>query len=138
MPAIDLNLGFYQIAKHYYFPGWHQQSTFFELMINLDVWNGLSPTQQQQINTTCGDNMRFAIAEGEALQAEAINALKESGTIFHVWPDEIMMAFKDAWEEVAIEEAQRDPDFARSWQSLQDFRQSYKTWKDLGYIKASD
>jgi TRAP-type mannitol/chloroaromatic compound transport system substrate-binding protein len=27
MPAIDLNLGFYQIAKHYYFPGWHQQST---------------------------------------------------------------------------------------------------------------
>jgi TRAP-type mannitol/chloroaromatic compound transport system substrate-binding protein len=27
MPAIDLDLGFYQIAKHYYFPGWHQQST---------------------------------------------------------------------------------------------------------------
>jgi len=26
MPAIDLNLGFYQIAKHYYFPGWHQHS----------------------------------------------------------------------------------------------------------------
>ena len=36
MPAIDLELGFYQIAKHYYFPGWHQQSTFMELMINLE------------------------------------------------------------------------------------------------------
>ena len=31
MPAIDLDLGFYQIAKHYYFPGWHQQSTLQEL-----------------------------------------------------------------------------------------------------------
>ncbi|OZG69701.1 C4-dicarboxylate ABC transporter, partial [Hahella sp. CCB-MM4] len=24
MPAIDLNLGFYQVASYYYFPGWHQ------------------------------------------------------------------------------------------------------------------
>ena len=36
MPAIDLNLGFYQIAKHYYFPGWHQQSTLFDLFTNVD------------------------------------------------------------------------------------------------------
>ena len=34
MPAIDLNLGFYQVAKHYYFPGWHQQATMFELLMN--------------------------------------------------------------------------------------------------------
>ena len=26
MPAIDQNLGFYNLAKHNYFPGWHQQS----------------------------------------------------------------------------------------------------------------
>jgi TRAP-type mannitol/chloroaromatic compound transport system substrate-binding protein len=71
MPAVDLKLGFNKIAKHYYFPGWHQQSTFFELMINLDKWQSLSDQQQAQINTTCGDNIRFAIAQGEALQAEA-------------------------------------------------------------------
>lgn len=135
VPAVDQRLGFNRIAKHYYFPGWHQQSTFFELMINLDIWNGLSIQQQAQINTTCGDNMRFGIAEGEALQAEAIKLLKESGTIFHIWPDEILDAFEVAWNEVAVEEAAKDADFKRSWQSLQEFRQSYKTWKELGYIK---
>ena len=36
MPAIDLDSGFYQLAKHYYFPGWHQQSTTYEVMINLE------------------------------------------------------------------------------------------------------
>ena len=41
MPAIDLKLGFYQIAKHYYFPGWHQQSTTLEMMINMDKWNAM-------------------------------------------------------------------------------------------------
>ncbi|MBT7581936.1 MAG: TRAP transporter substrate-binding protein [Kordiimonadaceae bacterium] len=135
VPAVDQKLGFDRIAKHYYFPGWHQQSTFFELMINLEKWNELSRMQQAQINSTCGDNMRYGIAEGEALQAEAINLLKESGTIFHVWPDEFLNAFETAWHEVAEEEAAKDPDFKRSWQSLQEFRQSYKTWKDLGYIK---
>ena len=34
-PVIDKDLGFYQIAKHYYFPGWHQQSTWLDLIINL-------------------------------------------------------------------------------------------------------
>tara|TARA_R110002096_G_scaffold435927_1_gene664274 strand:- start:42914 stop:43984 length:1071 start_codon:yes stop_codon:yes gene_type:complete len=135
VPAVDQKLGFDKIAKHYYFPGWHQQSTFFELMINLEKWNGLSIQQQAQINATCGDNMRFGIAEGEALQAEAINQLKESGTIFHQWPDEMLDAFEAAWLEVAKEEAEKDPDFNRAWTSLQKFRLSYKTWKELGYIK---
>lgn len=135
VPAVDQKLGFDKVAKHYYFPGWHQQSTFFELMINLEKWNALSVQQKAQINTTCGDNMRFGIAEGEALQAEAINILKEGGTIFHKWPDDILNSFEKAWIEVAEEEASRDEDFKRAWLSLQSFRQSYKTWKDLGYIK---
>ena len=135
VPAVDQKLGFNKIAKHYYFPGWHQQSTFFELMINLEIWNALSIQQQAQINTTCGDNMRFSIAEGEALQAEAINSLKETGTIFHQWPDHMLDAFEAAWLEVAIEEANKDPDFDRAWTSLVKFRKSYKTWKELGYIK---
>ena len=34
MPAIDRTLGFYQIAKYNYFPGWHQQSTTNEVLVN--------------------------------------------------------------------------------------------------------
>ena len=38
MPAIDARLGFHKLVKFNYFPGWHQQATVFELMINKDVW----------------------------------------------------------------------------------------------------
>lgn len=138
MPAVDQKLGFDKVAGHYYFPGWHQQSTFFELMINLEKWEKLSDQQQAQIYSTCGDNIRYAIAEGEALQAEAINILKEGGTQFHQWPDEILKEFEKSWIEVAAEEAEKDPDFKRAWLSLQTFRKSYKAWKDLGYIKAGN
>jgi TRAP-type mannitol/chloroaromatic compound transport system substrate-binding protein len=138
VPAVDLSLGFDKIANHYYFPGWHQQSTFFELMINLEKWNGISTKQKAQIMTVCGDNIRYGIANGEALQADAINQLKKRNTQFHTWSDEILSAFEKTWYEVAQEEAEKDSDFKRSWQSLQNFRRDYKPWKDLGYIKENN
>ncbi|MEC6997310.1 MAG: TRAP transporter substrate-binding protein [Pseudomonadota bacterium] len=134
MPAVDLDLGFYQVAKHYYFPGWHQQSTLQELMINMDKWNSLSETQKSQIEVTCGDNMRNGIAEGEAIQVDALKTLKDKGVNIHKWSDEILNALEAAWIEVVNEESANDDDFKRSWESLSKFRQEIATWKSLGYL----
>ena len=134
MPAVDLKLGFYQVAKHYYFPGWHQQSTLFELMINMDKWNKLSDTQKVQIETVCGDNIRNGIAEGDAIQLDALATLKSKGVIIHKWSDEILNTLEEAWMEVVEEESAKDEDFKRSWNSLNTFRENYKTWKNLGYL----
>lgn len=135
MPAIDLNLGFYQVAKHYYFPGWHQQSTFFDLMMNKDNWDALSETQQAQIETMCGDNVRYGLAEGEAIQFSALKELQEEkGVTIHRWPPEILDQLHAAWEEVVAEQS-KDPDFKRVWDSLTAFREDYKLWGDLGYLE---
>lgn len=135
MPVVDYNMGFYEVADHYYFPGWHQQSTFFELMFNLDAWNGLSETQQHQINTACAANVRYGISEGEALQPDAIEKLKAKGVKIHMWSPEILAALESAWRKVAADMAEDDPNFARVWQSLQTFRARYKGWGDIGYLK---
>lgn len=135
MPAVDYKMGFYEVAKHYYFPGWHQQSTFFELMINLDAWNALSDTQQHQIDTACAANVRYGISEGEALQADAIAKLEEEGVQIHKWSPEILSALRSAWDKVAADLAANDPTFSRVWQSLQAFRAKYKGWSDRGYLK---
>lgn len=134
MPAIDLNLGFYQVAKHYYFPGWHQQSTFFDLMINLDLWEGLSETQQAQIEAVCDAGIAYGLAEGEAIQFGALKDLQSKGVTLHTWKPEILGALETAWQEVAAEEAARDADFARAWASLNEFRENYKVWKSIGYM----
>lgn len=134
MPAVDLDLGFYQVAKHYYFPGWHQQSTLQELMINMDKWNSLSETQKSQIEVTCGDNMRNGIAEGEAIQVDALKTLKEKGVNIHKWNDEILNALEQAWIDVVTEESNNDADFKRSWESLSKFRKDIEVWKSLGYL----
>ncbi len=134
MPAIDLDLGFYQIAGHYYFPGWHQQSTLFELMISKDKWEAMDKTQQEQVRVACGDNFRDGLAEGEAIQFAALNELKEKGVQIHRWPPEVLEALEKAWNEVAAELAAEDENFKRVWASLQEFRANYTIWKELGYL----
>lgn len=134
MPAIDLDLGFHHTAKHYYFPGWHQQSTLFELMINKDAWDALSNVQRAQIEIVCGDNFREGLAQGEAIQGEALAELRRQGVTLHRWPPEILDSLHTAWNELAAEWAAEDSNFKRTWESLQAFRAEYALWKDLGYL----
>ncbi|MHA1564837.1 MAG: hypothetical protein ACTSX7_05940 [Alphaproteobacteria bacterium] len=121
-------------GQHYYFPGWHQQSTLFELIISKDEWEGLSAQQQAQINTVCGDSVRHGLAEGEAIQFAALKELQEEhGVTIHRWSDEILDTLETAWLEV-VEELKEDEDFDRVWASLSEFRTNYKVWADLGYL----
>ncbi len=135
MPAVDERMGFYEVAKHYYLPGWHQQSTFFELMINLDAWNSLSENQKHMVETTCSANVRYGVSEGEALQADAMARLEEKGVQIHTWSPEILSALETAWDEVALDLQEEDPKFARVWASLSAFRAKYRGWAERGYLK---
>ncbi|HEX9647863.1 MAG TPA: TRAP transporter substrate-binding protein [Alphaproteobacteria bacterium] len=134
MPAIDLNLGFYQVAKHYYFPGWHQPASLIELIINMDRWNALSDAQRAMVEVTCGDSIREGIAEGEAIQFKALEELQSKGVILHRWSPEIMDALRTAWAEVVAEESAKDADFKRVWESLDGFRQGYALWRSYGRL----
>ncbi len=135
MPAIDLKLGFYQIAKHYYFPGWHQQATMFELLMNKKKYEALSETHRAQIDAVCGDNIRYGLAEGEAIQGKALAELKSKGVTIHKWSPEILAKLEAAWGEVVAEHEASSPTFKKVWASYSSFRDGYKEWKDLGYLK---
>ena len=137
MPAIDLNLGFYQVAKNYYFPGWHQQSTLFEVLVNKDEWEGLDDTQKAQFETVCDAAFAYGLAEGEAIQVKALQELKDKGVNIRRWSPEALQALNTAWEEV-VEEQKQNANFAKVWESFQAFRDVYATWRDLGYLQPSD
>ncbi len=134
MPAVDRALGFYQVAKHNYFPGWHQQSTVQELLINMDRWNALDAVNQRLLETLCLAQTTRMIAEGEALQFKAMRENEKSGVTNHRWPQEMLDAFERAWLQVAEEEARRNADSRRVWESYQNFREQYSIWRDYGYL----
>ena len=134
MPAIDLNLGFYEVAKHYYFPGWHQQATLFELMMNRERYDALSDTQKAQIDVSCRANFLDGLAEGEAIQGKAMAELEQKGVTIHRWPPEVLEALNEAWLTVAEEISTANPNFKRVWDSFSAFRGEYSIWGEMGYL----
>ncbi|MCW5751718.1 MAG: TRAP transporter substrate-binding protein [Alphaproteobacteria bacterium] len=135
MPVMDLSLGFHQVAKHYYFPGWHQQSTLNEMMISKAKWNEFSDAQKAMVEVACEANVAREFAEGEAVQFKAIQDIQAKGVTLHRWSDEFLNAFEKAWNEVAKEEAAKSATFKKAWDSYSSFRENYKVWRELGYLK---
>ncbi len=134
MPAIDLRMGFYKMARHYYFPGWQQPAGLLELLVNRKVWEKLPPMNKTQIESACGDNISYGLAEGGALQFAALKELSAKGVKIHRWPTEVMDALRNAWTEVALEEQNADKGFATVWKSLSAFRNNYAIWKELEHM----
>ncbi|RMG92440.1 MAG: TRAP transporter substrate-binding protein [Candidatus Dadabacteria bacterium] len=135
MPAIDKRLGFYKIAKHNYFPGWHQQATVFELLINKDVWNGLSDHQKMVLEMLCRASVADSFAYGEAIQFDAMKEnVEKHGVKLHYWNDEMLATFRKAWNEVAEEEAAKDEYFKKVWDDMKAFRKNYQVWQAYAFL----
>ncbi len=135
VPAIDRGLGFYQIAKFNYFPGWHQQSTVQELLINKDSWNKLDDAQRLMVEMACDSATVAQFADGEAGQYSIMKKNEEDGVAIKAWPQEMLDAFHTAWEKVIQQETQDNADSARVWESLTAFRDDYKIWGERAYLK---
>lgn len=134
LPAMDQRLGFFQVAKFYYFPGWHQQATFFDLYINKKKWEALSDQHKAVIELACGDTVREGIAQGEAQQWKAIKEMQEKGVQVKKWSPEILAAYQKAWNEVVAEEQAKNPDFKKIYESYTAFRKNYAVWREHGYL----
>ena len=135
MPRIDARLGFHKIAKYNYFPGWHQPSTLFELLINKDVYEGLSDTAKAQIEVACLANVMTNLAEGEATNyAAMVSNVEDHGVILKQWSPEILATFEKSWNKVVKGLAADDPFFRKVWKDLQDYRAGYKVWSNSIYL----
>ena len=134
MPAIDERLGFHKIAKHNYFPGWHQQATVFELMINKDEWNAMSARQQAIVETVCMASMTNSIAEAESLQGATLARQQtENGVTLESWSKKMLAVYRKAWEEVVVEQNENES-FKKIWDNLSQFRADYDEWEKRAFL----
>lgn len=132
MPSVDKNLGFYKVAKYYYFPGWHQPASTGEFFMRKDKWDKLSPQHKAIIEGACKANMAWEIARGIGEQAAALEFYAKEGVQIAKWPPEVMAALKKATDEVMAEQAAKDADFKRVWEDMQAFVAKARHWAKLG------
>jgi TRAP-type mannitol/chloroaromatic compound transport system substrate-binding protein len=135
MPDIDMNLGFHQVAKHYYFPGWHQQTSVNEFLMHKPHWDKLSDHQKLLIETTLKASVLDNYVASDSAQGKALAELQKKGVTLHFWPQETLDKLEAAWREVLAEESAKDPKFKKVAESYSAWRDQYDVWRKHGYLR---
>jgi TRAP-type mannitol/chloroaromatic compound transport system substrate-binding protein len=129
MPMMDLQMGFHQIAKYNYFPGWHQQVSCSEFLMNAKAFDALPDTYKAMIEVAAQAQVIYTYAETEAMQ---FPIMADMATKFGVkvmrWSDKDLAAYEKAWLEVIAEDSAKDQLFKKVADHYLDYRKKYAVW----------
>ena len=84
------------------------------MLINKDVWNGLSPELQAIVKGAAFQAAFQSLLEFNRLDAEALNTFTDKrGVTLVKTPDDILLAHLKSWDKIAEREAAKDSFFKK-------------------------
>ena len=140
-PWTDSALGFYQVAKYYYWPGVGEPSSAEEAGINKEVYEALPDDLKQAVAYACESLYNPVWTEYTTKHALALQQLvSEKGVQVRRLPDEVIVAMGNAAGET-IDELRQDSDelVKRIVESFLTYRASireYMIYADNGIMNA--
>ena len=133
-PYDDKKLGFYEVAKNYYYPGWWEPGPSLSFLVNQAAWDTL-PATYQGILRAAGQKAAATMQERyDAKNPPALRELLAAGVQLRPFSDEILNASRDASVELLEEEAAADATYARIYDNWKSFRSSSFDWFATGEL----
>ncbi|OEY65699.1 TRAP transporter substrate-binding protein [Marinobacter sp. X15-166B] len=131
-PALDLRLGFQQIADYYY-TGWHEPATELQFLVNQKVWDKL-PADLQEIlrvamRTAAYDMLMMSMHEN----AKAWASIQQEHPNIKVktFPDDVIEAMAEANRKLLAEAAERDDLAKRIVDSQAQYLKDARTYTNI-------
>jgi len=139
-PYNDIALGFHQVAKYYYYPGWHEPGPTLELIVNKDALATLPADLQAIVETAARAVNQDMLDEYTARNNEALISLVEThGVQLRKLPDEVITELRSISAEM-LEELADDSDISRriaeSVKAFQRQATAYHTISEEAYYQA--
>src|SRR4029077_4988975 len=89
-----------------------------EVVFNMDVWKGLSPTQQEIIKSAANETFLIWWAKWQRQNAAAIKERqKKHGVRILRTPPDILYEYLKVWDIIAAEESKKNPFFKKTLDS---------------------
>ena len=131
-PYHDYVMGFHEIAKYYYYPGWHEPGTSFEFFVNKTKYDALPPDLQRIFEVATHYINNYTLSTMEAKNAEYLAKLRAvEGLQILAYPTELRTRARAAAKEVIGEYAASDPFAGRVYASIEAFRRKAVPWAGL-------
>jgi TRAP-type mannitol/chloroaromatic compound transport system substrate-binding protein len=140
-PWTDSALGYYQIAKNYYWPGVGEPSSAEECAVNLKAFDELPDDLKQAVTLACESLYNPVWTEYTTKHARALEQLvSEHGVMVRKLPEEVIVAMGNAAGEVITELRESDDELVkRIVESFLTYRSSiagYMAYADNGQMNA--
>ena len=130
-PYHDYKMGFHRVAKHYYFPGWHELGTVLETTVNKRKFLGLPKDLQAIIKFANTQLNQWMLLEFEAQNAIYLQKMKNEGVDIRQFSPEILSQLRDVSEEVLSELGESSRSCSKVFQHYSDFEKKARVWKEV-------
>ena len=127
-PYDDEKLGFYKVAKYYYYPGWWEGNAQLSAYVNLEQWNKLPPAYQAVLQAACAEAYKWTLGKYDADNPAALRRLVAGGTVLRPFSKEILEACYKAAYQLYAEEAARNPKFKAIYEPWKKFLDEEHLW----------
>lgn len=139
-PLNDRTLGLHEVAKYYYYPGWHEPSATIELIVNKEAYDSLPLDLQRIVEVAARAINQDMLDEFMAQNFIALKALLESNDVeLRRLPDDVIDKLRELTEEVLAEVAAESPEAQRVFESYKSFQEEVQAWSEISeyaYYKA--
>jgi TRAP-type mannitol/chloroaromatic compound transport system substrate-binding protein len=130
-PYDDEKLGFYKVAKNYYYPGWWEGSAMLSFYVNLKHWQDLPEPYQAAITAAAAEANVSMLADYDAKNSPALARLIGHGVKLQSFPQDVMRAARRIALEMYDEEAGKNPAFKKIYDHWKEFGQPVQQWFKL-------
>ena len=127
-PYDDEKLGFYKVAKYYYYPGWWEGATWASLYINTKQWEALPRPYKAMVETASGMVCNWMVAKYDAVNPAALRRLVAAGTQLRAFSRPLLEACFDASYQLYDELSTKNANFKKMYESLKEFRTDQNLW----------
>ena len=133
-PYDDEKLGFYKVAKYYYYPGWWEGCGQAHNITNLAKWNELPKNYQSAILTASGDAWEWVIGRYDYNNPPALRRLLSQGVLLRAFPQDVMEACYKAAIEIYADLSKTNPHFKKLYDSLVAYRGDSLVWLQVAEL----
>jgi TRAP-type mannitol/chloroaromatic compound transport system substrate-binding protein len=127
-PYDDEKLGFYKVAKFYYYPGWWESGTSIHIFINLEQWQGLPDVYKEACKVAAGYANLYMQAKYDVQNPAALKRLVVEGVELRQFPQDIMQGAYQAATDLYNSIAADNPEFKRVLEPWLAFRSDGYLW----------
>jgi TRAP-type mannitol/chloroaromatic compound transport system substrate-binding protein len=133
-PYDDEKLGFYKVAKYYYYPGWWEGSATIHNFVNLDKWNELPSAYKSLIRSASVLANEWMLAKYDASNPGALKRLVANGAVMRPFTLPVLEACYKASNDIYSETSAKNPDFKKIYENMAAFRgDDYLWWQVAEY-----